>query len=311
MRLLIFFALILLLHTTAAGQTVVMDSIQPRTTDNTIEAGAFNLRHYIATSNATAKNTLVVFLPGTYRAPNNYIYMMEQIAKMGYHVIGLMYKNEPPINPICRPTGDVTCHWRARMETIDGTERHTGVDVNTSNSINNRLVKALQYFANKYPSGGWSQYYSGAQPQWTKIIVTGHSQGASLAGIMGKEYAVKKVVMWSVIDFLDNGNIPDWVNTTNNHEKFYAFIHPKDEQVPFARAQIGWEKLGMTQHGSMVSIDCNTYPFNNSHILYTTYVPATALGDKYHNGTTLDIFINGETAYKAHLDEAIRYLFKE
>jgi hypothetical protein len=147
--------------------------------------------------------------------------------------------------------------------------------------------------------------------QWSNIIVTGHSQGASLAGLIGKEYPVKRVVMWSVIDFLDSGKIPDWVNNTNGHEKFYAFIHPKDEQVPFMRAQIGWDKLGITQYGSMVSADCNTYPFDNTHILYTSYVPATSMVDKYHNGTMLDIYIKEETSYKSILKEAIRYFFKE
>jgi hypothetical protein len=197
------------------------------------------------------------------------------------------------------------------METIDGTDRHPGVSVNASNSILNRLLKGLQYFANKYPSGGWSQFISGSQLQWEKIIVSGHSQGASLAGIMGKEFPVKRVVMWSVIDFLNSGNIPDWVNNTDNHEKYYAFIHPKDEQVPFMRAQIGWDKLGMTQHGSMMSADCNIYPFRNTHILYTNFVPSTSLVDKYHNGTAIDSYLDGETAYKAVLSEAIRYLYKE
>ncbi|MBL7698986.1 MAG: hypothetical protein JNK79_12555 [Chitinophagaceae bacterium] len=308
MRFKILFALILI-STSVSAQTLSVDSVQPSTTD--VAINEYNFRHYVYRSSGPAKNELVVFIPGTFRQPNNYLYMMEQIALLGYHVIGIGYKYDPAVNPLCRTTGDVTCHWRARMETIDGTDRHPGVSVNAANSILNRLLKALQFFANKYPTGGWGQYFSGSQLQWNKIIVSGHSQGASLAGIMGKEFPVKKVVMWSVMDYLNNGSIPDWVNNTNNHDKFYAFIHPKDEQVPFMRAQIGWDKLGMTQHGSMVAADCNVYPFNNTHILYTSYVPSTALVDKYHNGTTLDIYIQGETAYKAILAEAIRYLYKE
>jgi hypothetical protein len=104
--------------------------------------------------------------------------------------------------------------------------------------------------------------------------------------------------MWSVIDFLDSGNIPDWVNNTTNHEKYYAFIHAKDELVPFIRAQLGWDKLGMTEYGSMSSIDCNSYPFDNTHILYTTYTPSVSLVDKYHNGTTIDSYIDDEETYK-------------
>lgn len=293
------------------AQVVSWDSVRPSTTDNSIETGAYNLRHYMAKSDQPAMNTLVVFLPGTYRGPANYKFITEQLALLGYHVIGLMYKTDPPINPICRTTDDVTCHWRARMETIDGTDRHPSVSVNVSNSILNRLEKLLQYLIATYPTGGWDQYYSGGQIQWSKIIVSGHSQGASLAGIMGKEFPVKRVVMWSVIDFLDSGNIPSWVNNTTNSSNYYAFIHAKDEQVPFSRAQVGWEKLGMTAFGSMSSVDCSTYPYNNSHILYTTYTPSVSLTDKYHNGTVLDIYIEDETAYKASLIQAIKYLYKK
>ncbi|MEO8582806.1 MAG: hypothetical protein ABI415_03355 [Flavitalea sp.] len=311
MKLIITFLFIFFIGLTVSGQTITLDSVAPRTTDPNIETGAFNLRHYMAKSDQDTMNTLVVLLPGTYRAPANYLFITEQLALMGYHVIGLMYKTDPAINPICRPTDDVTCHYRSRMETIDGTDRHPSVSVNVPNSILNRLEKVLQYQINAHPTAGWQQYYSGGQIQWNKIIVTGHSQGASLAGILGKEFPVKRIVMFSVIDFLDSGNIPNWVANVTNHENYYAFIHPKDEQVPFSNAQIGWENLGMTEYGSMVNIDCNSYPYNNSHILYTSYTPSVSMTDKYHNGTALDIYIKDETAYKSSLKEALKYLFKK
>jgi hypothetical protein len=300
---------LVLLRITAVGQTITWDSVRPSTTDPNITT--FNLRHYLAKSDQDTMNTLVVFLPGTNRGPLNYLFITEELALMGYHVLGLMYKTDPAINPICRTTDDETCHWRARMETIDGTDRHPSVSVDVTNSILNRLVKALQYAIATHPSDGWDQFYSGGQLQWNKIIVSGHSQGASLSGILGKEFPVKRVVMWSVMDFLDSGKIPVWVDNTTGHEKYYAFIHPKDEQIPFTRAQIGWDKLGMTEYGSMTNIDCSVYPFNNSHILYTKYVPATALVDKYHNGSILDVYIKDETAYKNLLKGVIKYFFKK
>ena len=309
MRFIILLSVVLAVSSHASAQNVLVDSVLPRTTDNTINT--YNLRHYIFKSDGAAKNTLVVFIPGTFREPHDYKYMMEQIALLGYHVIGLGYKYDPAINPVCRPTDDVTCHWRARMETVDGVNRHTSVSVDAPNSILNRLLKGIQYFANKYPSAGWSQFYSGSQLQWDKIIVTGHSQGAALAGIIGMEFPVKRVVMLSMMDFLNSGNIPNWVDNSSKHGIFYEFTHSKDELVPFTKVQLGCDKLGLTQHGSAVSIDCNTYPFNNTHILYTTYFPSTSQVDKFHNGTTIDSYIDDETNYKVSLKEAIRYLFKD
>lgn len=311
MRLLIFFTFILLSHIPVSGQNITWDSILPRTTDNNIPADNFNLRNYMARSDQDTMHTLVVFLPGTSRQPNNYLFIMEQLALMGYHVIGLMYKTDPAINPICRTTDDETCHWRARMENIDGIDRHPSVSVDVTNSILNRLQKLMQYLLTNKPGVGWDQFYVGNQLQWDKIIVTGHSQGASLSGVMGKQFPVKRVVMFSVMDYLNSGRIPNWVNDQTNKEKYYAFFHPKDEQVPFRAAQIGWDKLGMTQFGAMADADCTVYPFKNSHILYTTYVPSVSLVDKYHNGTTLDIYIKDEAVYKNSLKEAIRYLFKK
>ncbi len=311
MKSVLSFVFILLVQISSMGQQVLWDSVRPRETDPNIEEGAYNLRHYVARTQQDTMQTLVVFLPGTFRGPNNYLYISEQLALMGYHVIGLMYKTDPAINPICRTTDDETCHWRARMETIDGTDRHPSVSVNVTNSILNRLQKVLQFMITKHPDWGLEQYYSSGQINWNKIIVSGHSQGASLSGILGKEFPVKRVVMWSVMDFLNSGKIPSWVNNTTGNEKYYAFIHPKDEAVPFSYAQVGWDKLGMTQYGSMCNTDCSTYPFNNSHILYTNYTPSVTYTDKYHNGTALDIYIKDETAYKLTLKEAIRYFFKK
>jgi len=292
------------------AQTIAWDSITPVATDAAINE--FNaLKHYMLKPGVDTMHSLVIFIPGTYRYPGNYKFVMEQIAQQGYHVVGLSYKYDPPVNPLCRGTLDVTCHYRARMETIDGVDRHPGVSVSPANSIINRLKKLMAYLVANKPGQGWNQYYVGGKLQWNKIILAGHSQGASIAGIMGKEFTAKRVVMFSVIDFLDNGAIPNWVNNTDNHENYYAFIHPKDEQVPFTRAQLGWDKLGMTEYGAMCNIDCNTPPYRDTHILYTNYTPATAQVDKYHNGSTLDSYINGETAYKASLTQAIKYLFKK
>lgn len=291
------------------AQTITWDSVPPRTTDTDISS--HNQMHYMLKSDQDTMNSLVILLPGTSRYPGNYKFIMEKLALLGYHVIGLSYKYDSPVNPICQATNDVTCHYRARMENIDGVDRHPDVSVNTSNSILNRLKKVLQYLVVNKPGQGWDQFYSGGLVQWDKVIISGHSQGAALAAIMGKEFPAKRVVMFSVMDFLDSGAIPSWVDNTTNHERFYALIHPKDELIAFYRAQIGWEKLGMIEYGAMSNIDCSTYPFKNTHILYTNYVPSTTGVDKFHNGSSLDIYMEGETAYKASLTEAIKYLFRK
>jgi len=292
-----------------SAQTITWDSITPVATDAAInEFGT--LKHYMLKPNQDAMHSLVVFLPGTYRYPGNFKFVMRQIARLGYHVVGLSYKYDSPVNPLCRGTGDVTCHYRARMENIDGVDRHPGVFVSPANSVMNRLNKLMAYLVTNKPGQGWDQFYVDGQLQWSKIILAGHSQGGCLVGIMGKEFPAKRVVMFSAIDFLDNGAIPNWVNNATNHANYYAFVHSKDELIPFDRVKIGCDKLAMTEYGTMFDIDSNNPPYRQSHILYTNYTPVTTLVDKYHNGTCLDTYINDETEYKVSLTKAIKYLFR-
>lgn len=311
MKHLILLAIVGVLGLQVDAQTITWDSVRPAATDAAIPADAYNSRHYMLKSSQDTMHSLVIFIPGTYRYAGNYKFIMEKLALLGHHVIGISYKYDPAVNPICSTTNDITCHYRARMENIDGVDRHPSVAVNSANSILNRVEKLLAYLVTNKPGQGWDQYYSGGVIQWNKIIITGHSQGAALAGIMGHEFPAKRVVMFSVMDFLNSGAIPSWVDNTTNHENYYALIHSKDELIPFYRAQIGWDKLGMTEYGAMSNIDCNSSPFNNTHILYTNYVPVAVLGDNYHNGTSLDVYMDGENAYKASLTEAIKYLFRK
>ncbi len=51
--------------------------------------------------------------------------------------------------------------------------------------------------------------------------------------------------MFSMIDYLDNGQIPDWEKLPANKEKFYALINPADELVPYNKVLPGWTALGM------------------------------------------------------------------
>lgn len=302
--------LLLALCCLKSNSQVITYTVRPHTTDaQIVEGGDQNLPHYMA-SGINTTQTLVLFLHGTYQSPSAYTFAIKEIAALGHHVIGLNYPYLPAVNPICKGTDDITCHWRARMETIDGVDRHVSVNVDQTNSIINRLTKLLQYLIATYPTRGWQQYYTNGEPDWSKIIVSGHSQGASLAGVMGKEYPVKRVVMWSVMDYLNSGRIPDWVDDQTGKEKYYAFSHPKDELVPFKQVQTGWSKLGMTEFGSMVNVQCNEFPYNNTHILYTTFETTVTGTDKYHNSTILDTYLTDEEN-KVLTRQAIKYLYKE
>jgi hypothetical protein len=281
--------------------------IAPKTTDATITTGLSN--HYVSVqTGGTLRNVLYVFLPGTYRNPTVSRATTEKAASLGFHSIGLMYDNLVAGNPLCRATGDVTCHSRARREVIDGIDRHVGVNVNKSNSLINRLIKLLTYLHKTRPTQGWGQYLVNGQPNWSKIIVGGHSQGGAIAGVLGRHYPVKKVIMISMMDYLNNGMIPDWVAMTTNKAKFYHIINSADELVPYPKVKIGWDKMGMALYGSRINVDWYPFPYANTHTLITTRIPTTTNVDKFHNSTGVDSYIPKTSTGKYVYDKAWEYL---
>lgn len=282
-------------------------TISPATADPNIKS--FLAAHFISVyEGATLKNALFVFIPGTWRAPSECRAIARKAASLGYHVISLSYPNNVAGNPLCADTDDITCHRRARQETIDGVDRHPSVNVDVNNSILNRLTKMLLHMSKTYPAQNWGQYLSSGQVNWSKVIVAGHSQGGSLAGVIGKMYPVKKVIMISMMDFLNSGKIPDWLTQAQNKEKYYAITSTKDELVPYNKVAAGWSAMGMTSYGPAVNVELTAPPYQSTHTLITTADPVTTLVDKYHNGTAIDTYIPKDAGGKYIYDAAWTYM---
>ncbi|WP_341843502.1 BPSS1187 family protein [Chitinophaga caseinilytica] len=242
------------------------------------------------------RNQLLLFLPGTGAEPKNYRKFIRLAAEKGYHAIGLMYPNKPAVNELCAGSADITAHSRARLEIIDGTDRHPGVTVDRTHCIIQRLTDLLHYLDKTYPDENWAQFLAGNQPAWEKVLAAGHSQGAGHAGVMGKHYPLRRVILFSGIDFLTDGQIPDWVQNTTRHNIYYALHHEKDELLDINIVKSGWTHLGMTPP---VSADSPIPP--TAQTLITTATPALLLPLRFHNMTAVDVFAPASIADNAWL----------
>jgi hypothetical protein len=284
--------------------------VAPSETDPSINIALEN--HFVSVKETgSLKNILFVFLPGSYSQPSKYKAIVRKAASMGYHSIGLMYPNLKPVNNICSPTNDTTCHRRARLEIIDGQDRHPEISVNQANSIVNRLTKLLIHLQKNYPDQNWQQFLSNGNPDWPRIIVSGHSQGAANADVMGKVYPVKKIIMFSVMDFLSNRKIPDWENMPANREKYFSLFNPSDELIDYTNAKNGWKALGMLNYGEITNVDSVNYPYSGSHTLITRITPVTSLSDKFHNSTVVDTFLTKDNSGNFVLDKVWEYLLSD
>lgn len=297
--------------TTSSNAVVTKEYwVYPSTTDPAITT--FNATHFVSVqTGAVLKNVLFVNIPGTNRTPSQCKVIAQKAVSLGYHAISLTYPNTTAGNPLCGPTGDITCHSRLRREVIDGIDRHPSIAITPTNSIINRLTKLIAYMAKVQPTQGWGQYLlSSGQIDWTKVIIAGHSQGGALAGVIGRFYPVKRVIMFSMVDFLNNGAIPDWEKLTANNDKYYSLINMNDELVPWAKVNAVWTATGWKSYGNYLSVDWNAPPYKNTHLLISTYKPTSTSLDPYHNMTGVDSYFPKLSTGKYVYEKAWEYLLK-
>jgi hypothetical protein len=108
------------------------------------------------------------------------------------HVVNLNYPNSQAVGTLCSGLNtDLDCYGKVRLEVIDGTDRTQLVNVNRSNSIENRLIMLLLYLHARSPGDGWGQYLSADNTlNWPVFVVGGHSQGGGHAGLLGRYHRV-------------------------------------------------------------------------------------------------------------------------
>lgn len=228
---------------------------------------------------STGNPKLLVFMPGVSNRPRDYQLVSREAARLGYHVIGLMYQNSVGVDAVCKgtlvPTPPPECSGDTRLEILDGVDREfSQVRVSVANSIDNRLTKLLEHLAAQYPDEGWSRFLDGDGPKWSQIAVAGQSQGAGQAAMIGKLRHVDRVVMLSGPP---DARVPDevdaWVAIGQTPaSKYYALFHNRDHLVAGIRANIA--ALDMYRFGDPVPVTgAEGESFGGTHVLMTDLEP--------------------------------------
>lgn len=140
---------------------------------------------------------LVVFLPGTEGRPQNVLPLLRVAADQGYRVIGLSYDNVPAVEQVCPADPDPTCSLRFRATRTLG-ERGGPVANPLAEAIVPRLAALLRHLVTADPREHWDAYLDAAgQPRWDRLVLAGFSQGAGMAALLAKRFAVYRVVLFS------------------------------------------------------------------------------------------------------------------
>ena len=263
---------------------------------------------------ARSNPKLFVFMPGFNNRPDMHQLLGKEAARLGYHSIGLMYKNsvrpEAPCGPGPAQDQERDCSERVRLEIIDGIDRSKHVEVTPANGIDNRLTKLLRYLDAQFPDEGWSSFLRHGEPKWSRIAVAGHSTGAGQAAMIGKLRHVDRVVMFS--------GPPDgadaWVSIDKTPAvKHFGLVHKRDPftDLTFAKASMaGFRALQMERFGSPVVVESREPPYRRTHILLTDLLPQTGSYTHPfpHGSTARDSFTPLDTNGRPRLLDAWRYL---
>lgn len=288
--------------------------IVPSATTSGIDAAYDNPHYIVYDRTITSINKLMILLPGNSGHPDQYKLFVQKAASLGYHAIGLQYVNPGGIfngGGKCEVSSDVDAFYKARLEMLTGTNSSVDIDVSVQNGIINRITSIVTFLKTKYPKDGWEQYLSGAQMNWPKIVMAGHSQGAGFSVFMTKFYPIDRAIMMSNKDYnATNAVFAPWYSLPNvsSSNNVYGFTHGNDE---FADQKSVWLLLGLDSFGAIVNVDNATTPYSNSRRLTSAAVPAqlnNAAGA--HLSIAVDNFTPKDSQGKPVFDKVWEYLLK-
>ena len=272
-------ALLVLLIGGSAQAALLERRINPLLTDPAITGGTATHRHMVYFDDAVPHpGRLFVFFPGTNGPPQGYKLITQTAAQIGYHALALAYVNELSINEDICAGQALTCPEDARLEIIDGTDRTPLIAVNRANSIENRLIKLLQYLAVQFPAEGWQTFLDAGQPRWELMAFAGHSQGGGHAAMLGKIHTVHRVAMFSSTEPALWTREP----LLTLAAKFFAFAHTLEDS--FNGITLSWSNFGLP--GALTSVDTVPPPCAGSHRLQSTATPRDLVN--YHGCVVVD-----------------------
>lgn len=188
--------------------------------------------HFITVNTGnTSTKKLLISIPGT-TGPGDVMRSFDSVAALeGYHAISLDYPNNRNTASLINST-DKQAFDKFRQELDFGTSVSDSVNVDTLNSIVNRITKLVIYLTKTRPAEGWNHFLDHNHIIWERVTLAGHSQGAGHVSYIAHAFRVHKVIMLSgPQDFLVHFNMPaPWLSAPSKtpYSSYYSFLHDSD-----------------------------------------------------------------------------------
>jgi len=268
-----------------------------------------NLYHFISVPrNPSSSGLLYVHLPGSGGLPEDYQVLSQHAATLGYHVINLAYPNWPAVRTLIADESDVDLPEKIRRERLYGEDQTTLIQVNRNNSIENRIIKLLEYNHLHHPEEHWDQFLTKDNGlYWDKIVFGGHSQGAGHAAYLAKQHLLRGIIMFAGPgDYVKDVGSAPWIFQENiiSPEQMYAFTHRFDpvSRLFFTHQEI----LGMREYGSVQRVDKKSIDELSSHMLTSWLLDIPERN--YHSSIAVDDYLPTNEA-KSYYENAWTFMF--
>jgi hypothetical protein len=304
--------------TTGVQATYATCTVNPSDTNSAITAESAASHYHYSVLNATTtarKNVLVLFLGGSLSDPAGYNSIVNEAGTLGYGAIDLSYPDSPLVGTACSGKNLTdSCFANFRGETVYGqgttypglttTYDWSGISVNAANSVVSRLVNELVWLK-AHSDSWWSQFLvsngkgyatpSGTYvPDWSKIVIAGHSQGGGDAAFAGLTLptAVHRVVVFSSPNDNVSGTPAAWVSTASRATPMTSFwgLRAEGESFYGSGTSTDWSVMGGIGAGGSASTG---FPIGTGST-YTSPAP----------NKTLDLSATRSTGYGNHCSTA-------
>lgn len=217
---------------------------------------------------ASSRQTLLVFLNGSGGSPAGAVAEVETnwytVARgAGLHVLAVSYRSDDAVGLLCLEAGAQrdACYVPTRRTILTGSYRAGAApalsSITPDEGVYARVAAALETLAAGDPSGGWDEFLDPAHAdtpeqaiRWSRVMVSGHSQGGGHAALIGRDHAVSRVLMLaSPCDALASGPA-SWLTDGGSFATAPAMAYiglgaPGDTVCPTHSA--GWASLGMPE----------------------------------------------------------------
>lgn len=291
----------------SGGAKLVVHEVLPSATDKNIDkfSGDGWMHWTYFNPAAPARHQVIVFLAGTGGTGKGHRALNQLAANEGYHLVSLAYPSEISISHFHKSV-DPDAFLKARENIIYGKTPFAGLDITPANSIQNRLLKLLQYLAETYPQENWSQYFAApGRLEWGKLVLAGQSQGGGHACLIALQHPVARVLMFgSPKDFNINFNKPaTWFAGPNATplNRYFSFVHSADSKhgCTYPQQLENYRALKLIPKYPVINVDETPPPFAHSRLL-TSQRPQ----ENPHGSVILDAAY--QEVWKYLLEEAVQ-----